>query len=101
MQFADHRLAKILDSADRRKPKAIVDIFTLDGKLVESHEFRTNQEAADLIVTYMGKPMDINYRPIGCRPMCSACWPALRTRLSRCTPNESLDDTMKLLLDIL
>lgn len=71
--------------------KAIVDVLDFDGTLVRHHEFDTNQEAANLMVTYMGKRFDINYQPIGCRPMCSACVPK----------NDNDIEDLKLLLDIL
>jgi hypothetical protein len=54
---------------------ATVEILHFDGTLIERHEFDTNQKAADLMFRYMGQPVDINYRPIGCRPMCMACTP--------------------------
>ena len=71
--------------------KAIVDVLNFDGTLVSHNEFVTNQEAADFMVPYVTehRQLDINYQPIGCRPMCSACVPA-----------KDLED-LKVLLDIL
>ena len=59
---------------------ANVDVLNFDGTLISHHEFATNQEAAELMTSYMGKPVDINYEPIGCRPVCSACAPSVTER---------------------
>ena len=74
--------------------KAIVDVLNFDGTLVSHHEFDTNQEAADMMVPYITehRQFDINYIPIGCRPMCSSCDPS---------SHEKDEDVLKVLLDIL
>lgn len=58
--------------------KATVDVLKFDGTLVSHNEFLTNQEAADFMTPFVTehRQFDINYRPIGCRPMCMACAPA-------------------------
>ena len=45
--------------------KAVVLVEDLAGNRLGYHEFNTNQEAADLLVTYDGKPVNITYKPIG------------------------------------
>lgn len=44
---------------------AKLDIRSIDGNEAHHLEFETNQEAADVLTSYAGKPYDINYTPIG------------------------------------
>jgi hypothetical protein len=94
MRFADHRLGEIMDASDKQKSKkALVDVLNFDGTIVSHNEFASNQEAADFMVPFVTehRQFDINYTPIGCRPLCAACAPA---------PSYN-EDSIKLLLDIL
>jgi hypothetical protein len=45
--------------------KAHVLIETPTGEFVARHEFDTNQEAADLLTSLMGRPYNVTYKAIG------------------------------------
>lgn len=50
--------------------KAVVLVTDVQGNRLEYREYDTNQQAADLMLTYDRKAVDITYKPIGARRDC-------------------------------
>lgn len=49
--------------------KAEITVTTPDGILIESHAFDTNQEMADVAMTYWGAPVNMRVTPIAMSPL--------------------------------